>query len=142
MPDPNAMSGQLALLNIPGVGSFGVTKVEPHRTYVNADTTVTQYNWEQFTPIVRGMTLDVSVPMSIALTAFVDDVFDTPEFTDTLISPGPQPAGLACSLQSNPGGLETFSATFLIEDYRVVYDSKDAARIVFTLRATGEVTAY
>lgn len=139
--NPNAMSGQLATLNIPGVGDFGVTKIEPHRTYVNADTTVTQCNWEQFTPIVRGMTMDVSVPMSSALSAFVDSIFDTPEFTDTSISPGPQPDGIVCTLNSNPSGLETFEATFLIEDYRVIYDSKDAARIVFTLRATGEVTS-
>lgn len=140
MSQPNGQSGQLALLTIPGVGAFGVTKIEPHRTYINADTTISQFNWEQFTPIVRGMTLDVTVPMNRQWTAWIDDVFDTPEFTDNTTSPEP-PNAINCTLTSNPSGAETWTADYLIEDYRVVYDSKDAIRVMFVLRATGEVTA-
>jgi hypothetical protein len=130
------ISGQVALLTIAGVGSFGVTKVEPKRSYVNADTTVTQNNWEQFCPIVRGAMLDVSVPLSSNLSQWIDDAFDAAEF-----DAGPTINGLTCSLSSLPAAGETFSGEGLIENYSVVYDSKDAARLVFSIRFTGEVTA-
>jgi hypothetical protein len=139
MGQANAVSGQVAVLTIPGIGAFGVTKVESHRTFINADTTVTQFSWEQATPVCRGMTLDVSIPITPALTAWVDDIFDSAEFTGTgSIAYANAPT---CTLSSNPAGGETFTADYLIEDHRVAYDSKDAARIIFTLKATGKVTA-
>ena len=140
MSQPNGQSGQLALLTIPGVGAFGVTKVESHRTYINADTTVTQYNWEQYTPICRGHDLDVSVPMNRHWAAWIDDIFDVPEFTNNPLSPEP-PNAITCTLSSNPAGAETFTADYLISEHRVVYDSKDAIRVIFTLKTTGAVTA-
>lgn len=131
-----SLSGQIALLTINGVGSFGVTKVEAKRTYVNADTTVTQNNWEQFCPIVRGCTLDVSVPLSSKISGWIDDVFDAAEFDG-----GSFINGKTCTLDALPAVGETFSGTGLIESYNVVYDSKDAVRLVFTIKFTGEVTA-
>lgn len=136
MASPFGISGQIARLNIASVGTFGVTKIESHRTYINADTTVTQNNWECFCPVVRGCVLDVSVPLSTAVSQWIDDAFDTASFD----SP-PTINGLTCSLESNPSGGETFSGCGIIDDYRVLYEAKDASRVVFTIKFTGEVTA-
>lgn len=129
-----SISGQVGILDINGVGAFGVTKIEAKRTWVNADTTVTQYSWEQFCPIVRGCTLDVSVPLSSHISGWIDDVFDASEFAG-----GGAVSGLTCNLSSTPAGGETFSGTGLIESYAVAYDAKDAVRLVFTIKFTGEV---
>jgi hypothetical protein len=136
MAQPYGISGQVARLNIDSVGSFGVTKVTPNRTYVNPETTITQNNWQQYCPVVRGMKLDCEVPLDSSYTAWIDDAFDTASFDS--------PAtinGLNCSLESNPAIGETFSGCGIIEDYKVVYDSKDAARLIFTILFTGKVTA-
>ena len=130
----SSISGQIAKLTIAGVGSFGVTKIEAKKSYVNADVTVTQNSWEQFCPIVRGMILDVSVPLSSALASWIDDAFDGAEFNNA-----PTINGLACTLDSNPAAGEVYIGTGLIESYNIIYDAKDAARLVFTIRMTGEV---
>ena len=141
MSSPNGITSQLGHLNITGVGDFGFTKCEPHRTFVNADTTITQNNYEQFTPIVRGMTIEVTVPMARSWADWIDSVFDTASFggEGNTISPEP-PDAVECNVASNPGGLETYNGNYLLDDHRVVYDSKDAARVIFTLRATGSFT--
>jgi hypothetical protein len=135
---PNGISGQVASLSIDGVGgSFGVTKITAHKNYTNAETTITQNYFQQYCPIVIGCRLEVEVPLSTGVSNWIDAAFEQNGEFNTSTA-----AGLTCSLESSPAGGEVYSGCGLIEDYKVTYDAKDAARVTFTILFTGEVSTH
>jgi len=127
------LSGQGGQILVAGIAAFGVTKCDVKRTYVNADTTVTSSGgWEEFVPIVRGVTYDVTVPFDNAQAPQVDKIFDG-LFANGLAAP------IACTY-TLPLGNHLYSGSGMLESYTVTDDAKDACRVAFVIKMTGAVT--
>ena len=126
-------SSQGASLTIAGVGAaFGVTSIKTKRGYTNADVTVTtSLCWEEYTPICRGVSYDVEVPFDAVQTS-IDGIFDA-QFN---ANPG---TPVTCTL-TQTNSIRTISSGCVLENFEVDDSAKDAVRLVFTLRATGQVT--
>ena len=121
-------SGQGGILVLAGVGTFGVTRIRLKSKRTLADTTVTTSNgFEEFFPIVKGLTYEVEVPFDQNLSG-VAVTFNNAMFAGN-------PGGLACSF-SNTGIASSMTAG-LLEDYELLDENKEVCRLVYTIRATG-----
>ncbi len=139
----SSQSATIALSNDSGdIGPFGGTKIKQRRTYSNADTTTTysteqedpSSGWEESISITRGMLVDVEVPLkddvniSLLDQWFDDQVYDS----DT---PTPFEVVVTYPLQNN--AQRSFDA--ILETHDIDASAKDAMRLTFTLKVTGEV---
>jgi hypothetical protein len=126
------LSGQTGSVTISG-NTFGVTEWKLNRAYNNADVTVTTSGaWEEFCPITRSWSVEISVPFDVN-GANIDGAFDVACFALAGAD-----APVACTFLLKAG--KTYSGSGLLENYTVTDSAKDACRVTFNIKGTGVLT--
>jgi len=126
------LTGQSGSVTIGG-NSFGVTEWKLNRAYNNVDVTVTTGGaWEEFCPITRSWSVEISVPFDVN-GANIDGAFDVGCFALNG-NDGP----LVCTFLLKAG--KTYSGSGLLENYTVTDNAKDACRVTFNIKGTGVLT--
>ena len=129
------LSGQSGSVTIGG-NTFGVTEWKLNRAYNNADVTVTTSGaWEEFCPITRSWSVEISVPYDIN-GANIDGAFDVCCFA---LAGADAPIACTFNLRT-AGGAKSYSGSGLLENYTVTDAAKDACRVTFNVKGTGVLT--
>lgn len=135
MANAYGQSGQGGSFTLGTVGPLKCTRIKLRKAFENADTTVSDDGWGKLCPIYRNWMVDVEIPSRTAdASETIVDAFDSNAFP-----PNVEDVTIPQVTFVLPNG-RTYTGNGMLDGEVQVDDSaKDAVRLIFTVKGSGEL---